>query len=205
MTPSSLAFGQCPIYSLKTAHIMESGQGNKEPKPKGVNTKAGEQYKLSPEIWDQFFTKLGECGNVTEAAKGIDVSRVWLYRIKHIDPEITKRWEEAEKAGVKGLEDEAKRRAFIGIDAPQYYKGERIEVIKKYSDLLLIFLLKAHDPEKYRERIDQKVTTDTTITDEDLTGLTAAELKNFKTLLTKARKRAVVKGAEEEIKQPVEA
>ena len=57
------------------------------------------------------------------------------------------------------LEAEARRRAAIGVDEPVFYKGEVVGHIRKYSDTLLMFLLKAHWPEKFRENvsIDQRV------------------------------------------------
>ncbi|WP_162148545.1 hypothetical protein [Asticcacaulis sp. AC402] len=35
---------------------------------------------------------------------------------------------------------------------PVYHLGKTVGAIRKYSDTLAIFLLKAHAPEKYRER-----------------------------------------------------
>lgn len=61
------------------------------------------------------------------------------------------------RVGVSALEDEAHRRAFDGVDEPVFYKGEDCGAVKKYSDTLAIFLLKAHAPEKYRERQDLTV------------------------------------------------
>ena len=50
------------------------------------------------------------------------------------------------------------RRAFEGTDEPVYYKGEECGSVRKYSDTLAIFLLKAHAPEKYRENIHAELT-----------------------------------------------
>ena len=58
-------------------------------------------------------------------------------------------WDEALGEGTNLLEAEAHRRAFIGIDKPVYYKGEVVGSITKYSDRLLMFLLKAHDPQMF--------------------------------------------------------
>ena len=49
------------------------------------------------------------------------------------------------------LEAEARRRAAIGVDEPVFYKGKVVGHIRKYSDNLLMFLLKAHWPEKFRD------------------------------------------------------
>ena len=46
---------------------------------------------------------------------------------------------------------QAHRRAFQGSDKPVYHLGQQgWQGARKYSDTLAIFLLKAHDPEKYR-------------------------------------------------------
>lgn len=55
------------------------------------------------------------------------------------------------------LEDEAVRRAHQGIDKPVTIAGER-EIIREYSDTMLIFLLKGMKPDKYRERWTGEIT-----------------------------------------------
>ena len=49
------------------------------------------------------------------------------------------------------MEAEARRRGVEGTLKPVFYKGEECGQVREYSDTLLIFLLKAHDP-KYRDR-----------------------------------------------------
>ena len=51
-----------------------------------------------------------------------------------------------------GLEDEAIRRAREGVDEPVFYKGEHCGNVRRYSDTLLIFMLKARKPDVYRKR-----------------------------------------------------
>ena len=44
----------------------------------------------------------------------------------------------------------------LGVRArlePIYYKGELVGHVRKYSDALMMFLLKAHRPDKYRDNI----------------------------------------------------
>jgi hypothetical protein len=48
------------------------------------------------------------------------------------------------------LEDEAVRRAYEGVERPVFQGGKQVGVVREYSDTLLIFLLKALRPEKYR-------------------------------------------------------
>ena len=50
------------------------------------------------------------------------------------------------------LEGEARRRA-TGISRDIYYAGEVVGAERVYSDTLLIFLLKAHRPAKFRDNV----------------------------------------------------
>ena len=54
--------------------------------------------------------------------------------------------------GIGALEDEATRRAVEGVEGPVFFQGRQCGVVRKYSDTLLIFRLKAMRPEKYSER-----------------------------------------------------
>ena len=56
------------------------------------------------------------------------------------------------------LEAEAKRRAVEGVEEPVFYQGKQCGVIKRYSDALLMFLLKGAMPDKYKERTSTELT-----------------------------------------------
>ncbi len=60
-------------------------------------------------------------------------------------------WRKALEEGTDLLDAEARRRAVTGVDKPVYYKGKVVGSITKYSDRLLMFLLKAHRPQKFRD------------------------------------------------------
>lgn len=95
---------------------------------------ATETTESKKEPWeDRFLALVSLTGNITKAAKGARIDRTVVYKHRARRPEFAKRWAEAEELGIAALEDEARRRAF----------GE--------SDTLLIFMLKSHRPEKYRE------------------------------------------------------
>ena len=66
--------------------------------------------------------------------------------------------------GTSALEDEAHRRAFDGTEEPVFHQGQECGSVRKYSDTLAIFLLKAHAPEKYRERQDVNVNGNMAVT-----------------------------------------
>ena len=74
------------------------------------------------------------------------------WRHKTSDPEFAKKWADAEQEAADVLEREAWRRATEGTDEPVFYKGDQCGTIKRYSDNLLMFLLRGVRPEKYRER-----------------------------------------------------
>ena len=101
-----------------------------------------------------FLAELSIDGNVSRAARKAEIDRVQIYRWKDADAKFSKDWDEHKRIGDHALEDEATRRAYEGIDVPVTIAGER-EVIKRYSDSLLMFRLKGIFPEKYRDNQPQ--------------------------------------------------
>lgn len=93
-------------------------------------------------------------GNVSKACQAIRIARSTAYDHKKNDADFSANWEETLDFGFDDLEQEARRRAFKGTKKPVYQKGECVGYVQEYSDTLLIFLLKAARPEKYRERYD---------------------------------------------------
>jgi len=53
---------------------------------------------------------------------------------------------------IERIEEEADRRAVEGTLEPVFYQGFECGQVRRYSDTLLIFRLKALNPQKYRER-----------------------------------------------------
>ena len=104
-----------------------------------------------------FLGHLTATGNVSASARVAGYQRRTLYGWREQDAEFKAAWEDAAEQGVDGLEEEARRRAHDGVEEPVFYRGEKVGAVRKYSDLLLIFLLKGHRPEKYRERSEQVV------------------------------------------------
>ncbi|XPV77036.1 MAG: hypothetical protein ACNI27_03710 [Desulfovibrio sp.] len=108
--------------------------------------------KISVRAQKNFLAALAESGNVTAAARDAGVSRSTLYALRKRNDEFAKAWRESAQIGIRVLEDEACRRAMEGVETPVYYQGKEIGVAKKYSDTLLMALLKAHYPEKYADK-----------------------------------------------------
>ena len=98
-----------------------------------------------------FLAAYSETGNITRAAELSKCSRRQHYRWL-ADPAYAKEFAEAEEQAADRLEQEARRRAVEGTQKPVFYKGEQCGIIREYSDILLIFLLKGIRPEKYKER-----------------------------------------------------
>ena len=97
-----------------------------------------------------FLDTLRGTGNVRLAASNADVARQVAYRARDSSATFRADWDEALEEARELLEAEARRRAAIGVDEPVFYKGQVVGHIRKYSDNLLMFLLKAHWPEKFR-------------------------------------------------------
>jgi hypothetical protein len=103
-------------------------------------------------IWQKaFLAALEETGSVTEAAKAVGMGRCNVYQYKRSDPAFAALWEQALDVAADVLEDEARWRAYEGVEEDVYHKGEKVGVVKKYSDVLLIFLLKGIRPNRWRE------------------------------------------------------
>lgn len=107
--------------------------------------------KFTPERAEAFFAALAETGSVSKACDAVAISRRTAYNWRVDDPAFAAGWDKAMKAAVLKMEDEAHRRAFDGVDKPVFYQGVECGTVREYSDTLTIFLLKAHNPEKYRE------------------------------------------------------
>lgn len=99
-----------------------------------------------------FLAAFAETGNVTAAAKAADINRTLHYQWLETDTDYAKRFEEAREQAVERMEREALRRAIEGWEEPVFHKGEVCGTVRKFSDTLLIFLLKGNAPQKYRER-----------------------------------------------------
>jgi hypothetical protein len=100
-----------------------------------------------------FLDAFAKTGNVSEAAKTAGISRQHAYYARDSDPDYAKAWDDAEQQSHDALEREAFRRAHEGVkDFKVGPDGQFVEM-RKYSDTLLIFLLKARRPGKYRENV----------------------------------------------------
>lgn len=106
-----------------------------------------------------FLAELGQRGNVSAAAVAGKLSRVWFYEERHRDANFAAAWDTALDTAIDAMELEARRRAVEGVEKPIVGRVDKdrdgvITTVREYSDSLMALLLKAHRPEKYRERTD---------------------------------------------------
>lgn len=95
-------------------------------------------------------------GNASQAMLAAKLPRETAYRHFKEDPEFARQWLEALEVSNDSLFTEARRRAVDGVDEPVFHNGQKIAAVKKYSDTLLIFLLKQSEAQKkWRNRIVQ--------------------------------------------------
>lgn len=129
-----------------------------------------------PRKQSAFLMTLRKTGNVSRSCAAAGISRKTAYRWKANETddddttEFSTRWEEVVNAYVDDLETEVDRRAFTGDDVPVVYQGElqydtdpetgakTLITLKRYSDALATFRLKAMRPDKYRERQEHQHT-----------------------------------------------
>lgn len=123
--------------------------------PDDTTIKKGDRREaITKRKLDKFLETLKEAGNVSASCEAAGLERGFVYSLLKIDPIFKKLWQESLDTAIDTMEQEAHRRAFKGTDKPVYQGGEQVGTIREYSDTLAIFLLKAHRPEKYRERFE---------------------------------------------------
>ncbi len=121
--------------------------------------------EFTPEKQARFLRELAKRGIVSHAARKAKISRQTVYDHRRADPEFAAAWDEAIDIAAGILEAEAHRRAVTGVLEPVFYQGAKCGAVRKYSDTLLIFLLKAHAPERFADRssVDLKTSGKVTV------------------------------------------
>ena len=85
------------------------------------------------------------------------VGRTTVWEWRQTDDLFDKACKAAEADWVDMLEEEAVKRAVDGVDEPKTVAGKKV-MVKKYSDGLLLAILKAKRGEQYREHLDLRHT-----------------------------------------------
>jgi len=127
----------------------------------------------------RLLANFAECGRIDLACSAVGVSRDTHYEWLKKDPEYSKAYEAARDRAVDLLEAEAWRRAKDGVEEPIVHAGrravetvevpelgddgkptgktvkvERALVVVRYSDQLLMFLLKGRKREVYGDKFE---------------------------------------------------
>jgi hypothetical protein len=134
---------------------------NTQPTPEHPQDKPAR--KRSRKDWtDDFLLALQDTANIKAACQAAKVGRSTVYRRRDSDEIFATAMAGALDEAIDDLELEARRRAKDGVTREEgvFYKGQQVATksITEYSDVLLMFLLKAHRPEKYRDRVEVKNT-----------------------------------------------
>ncbi len=128
----------------RTTHVRARTDGH---------VKKGEETLTDPQR--AFLAVYGEMGVIRRACKVAGVGRSSHYEWMEDNPAYRAAFEAAKEDAADALEAEVYRRAVKGVKkAVGWYKGVAGGYVREYSDLLLMFQLKALRPEKYRERVD---------------------------------------------------
>ena len=110
----------------------------------------------------QFLDHLRLSGNVSEAARQVRIERHVAYRWRQQVTGFELAWCDAIAEATDQLALEARRRALDGVEQINYYRGEPIASIRRYSDQLLMFLLRAYRPATYQPQRQPRNGQDTT-------------------------------------------
>ena len=107
----------------------------------------------SPQKQRAFIEALADTGSVTTAARMVGMSVTSCYRLRRLPGAegFAAAWEAAIAEASNALVDVAFDRALNGVAEPVLDRdGQTIAVRRRYNDRLLMFLLRAHQPDRYR-------------------------------------------------------
>ena len=93
-----------------------------------------------------FLLCLSHISNVTVAAEWAGCRRSQVYQWRGQDAGFAAAWDDALQAAWDRLEHLAWQQATRGVEIPYFYKGEQVAVIRRFSERLMIQLLKARPP-----------------------------------------------------------
>ena len=116
-------------------------------------------YKIRHVKKRALLAAFSETGNISESARIAKIDRHthngWLSDDSANGEAYRLAFADAEEAAADVLEAAARKRAVEGVEDPVFGKdGGIVGSVQRYSDVLLIFLLKGARPEKYRDRFD---------------------------------------------------
>lgn len=122
-----------------------------------------ESYPFRAANKRRFLASIALTGNVGISAAQIGIHRATHYVWLKEDPDYAAAFAAAMEDAADHLEAEARRRAVEGWIEPVFYRGKEVGGVRKYSDTLLIGLLKGARPEKYRDRVEHAAIGEITV------------------------------------------
>lgn len=132
-----------------------------------------------------FLKELARKGNISAACRKAKIDRKWAYTCRDRDPFFKEAWTDALETAIDGIEEEAHRRAVTGVPEYEIVGEKKVLVGRKYSDTLMIVLLKAHRPAKFRENHRHEHIIPPVTVRPDFSKLSVAELKQLRELTAK--------------------
>lgn len=108
-----------------------------------------QKYHMSPLVVETICQCLADGGTMKEASakSGIPTGTIKKWKEKH--PDFALQVKQAFDDGTDSLKREAWRRAVIGVEEPVFFQGMKVGKIRRYSDSLLVTLLKMRVPEEF--------------------------------------------------------
>ena len=114
-----------------------------------TRTKAPKSRRDWKPVWLAAFR---EAGTVSRACEQAGIVRSTAYDAR-ANEDFARAWDEIENETTDAMEREAYRRGVEGVSEPLVSAGKLVTNVQKYSDTLLIFMLKARKPAVYRENV----------------------------------------------------
>jgi hypothetical protein len=117
----------------------------------------------TPGRMDFFLKRFAMHGFFSIAAQEAGLATSTVYRHVRCNPDLQRRFLEAEEMACVVLRDEILRRAVRGVVKPVFNRGRKCGEVREYSDKLLIHLLQARCPE-FRSNCQLVVSADADVT-----------------------------------------
>jgi len=133
---------------------MKKQKQTQSKSPQTARVRKPQKQRAVPGSWQRKFLDALTFRPVVQYAcdrAGIDDSTAYVAR--HREPEFAAAWDKALDAGIQHAEAECWRRAKDGTLRPVYQQGRRVGSVREFSDQLAMFMLRAHRPDRYGEKI----------------------------------------------------
>jgi hypothetical protein len=107
---------------------------------------------IKPNQWKRFLKVISDGGSIGKALDASKIGTTAFYDQKKKNPDFAKAYQHAMERAMDRMEDAAYTRAVNGVKERIPTKNGTI-IRTVYSDSLLMFLLKAHRPGKFKDTV----------------------------------------------------